>query len=174
MAYMVTWRKSLNKIQFAYSKNYGRSNMSKILKIEGSNVTIGMNNGEMREFALENFQYANPIVGDEVEVYQKETNGEVAVVKSGTISSTQSVGYYAKEKRINKHIFVWVGTFLFGTIGVDRFMRGQVVIGILKLLTLGAYGIWTLIDWIIALTKCYGAAFKNDEDVTFINGKYGR
>jgi TM2 domain-containing membrane protein YozV len=57
------------------------------------------------------------------------------------------------EKRINKHIFTWVGTFLFGVIGVDRFMRGQIEEGIFKLVTLGGCYIWALIDWIIALTK---------------------
>jgi TM2 domain-containing membrane protein YozV len=57
------------------------------------------------------------------------------------------------EKRIDKNVFIWVGTFLFGEIGVDRFMRGQVGLGILKLITIGGFGIWWLIDWIIALTK---------------------
>jgi TM2 domain-containing membrane protein YozV len=57
------------------------------------------------------------------------------------------------EKRIDKNVFTWVGTFLFGAIGVDRFMRGQVDLGILKLITLGGLGIWVLIDFITALTK---------------------
>lgn len=30
------------------------------------------------------------------------------------------------EKKINKHIFVWIGNFLVGHFGVDRFMRGQI------------------------------------------------
>jgi TM2 domain-containing membrane protein YozV len=72
------------------------------------------------------------------------------------------------QKRINKHIFTWVGSFLFGELGVDRFMRGQVGLGILKLVTLGAFGIWALIDWIIALTKLgdYG------DDFLFIGGRW--
>lgn len=57
------------------------------------------------------------------------------------------------EKRINKHVYTWVGSFLFGSIGVDRFMRGQVGLGILKIVTLGGAGFWSLADWIIALTK---------------------
>ncbi len=45
------------------------------------------------------------------------------------------------EKRINKHVFVWVFTFLIGGLGVDRFVRGQIGLGVLKLLTGGGCGI---------------------------------
>ena len=78
----------------------------------------------------------------------------------------------SNERRINKHIFVWVGTFLFGGIGVDRFLRGQIGLGIFKLLTAGGFGIWSLVDFIIALVKVYGDDFGSEEDVRFIDGDY--
>lgn len=70
-------------------------------------------------------------------------------------------------RTINKHFFVWVGTFLFGYFGVDRFLRGQILFGVLKIFV-DWFGIWTLIDWIIALTK-YSIT---GEDFTFIDGKW--
>ena len=82
----------------------------------------------------------------------------------------------AVEKKINKHIFVWVFAFLLGGLGVDRFMRGQVGVGILKLI-FGwcTCGIWWLIDWIIALVKAYSSnSFGAEEEITFVNGKYGK
>lgn len=76
------------------------------------------------------------------------------------------------EKKMNKHVFVWVFTFILGELGVDRFVRGQIGLGILKLITCGGCGIWYLVDWIIALTKVYGSAYADSEDVVFINGQY--
>ncbi|MDR1881826.1 MAG: NINE protein [Prevotella sp.] len=84
-------------------------------------------------------------------------------------------GGQIKTITINKNIFVWVFSFLLGGIGLDRFMRGQVGIGVCKLL-FGwlTFGIWCLVDWIIAMIKAYGEAYKNAEDITFINGRYSK
>lgn len=76
------------------------------------------------------------------------------------------------EKRMNKHVFVWVFTFLLGELGVDRFVRGQIGLGVVKLITAGGCGIWAMVDWIIALTKVYGSAYADTEDVVFIDGQY--
>lgn len=78
------------------------------------------------------------------------------------------------EKRMNKHVFCWVFTWLLGGLGIDRFMRGQVGLGVLKLITGGGCGVWALIDWIIALTKVYGSSFGSDEEVVFIDGQYAK
>ena len=76
------------------------------------------------------------------------------------------------EKRVNKNVFVWVFCFLLGGLGIDRFVRGQVGLGILKLITAGGCGVWGLVDWIIALTKAYGAAYSASDEVVFVGGKY--
>jgi len=147
--------------------------MSKIIKIDGNTVTIGMDDGEMTKVPLESINYENPQVGDDVKLF-KDENTIIVIRTNATNAQTiyETTAYVAKEQSINKHIFVWIGTFLFGNIGVDRFMRGQIGFGILKLLTVGGCGIWSLVDFIIGVVKAYGNEFNEDENITFIDGKY--
>lgn len=153
--------------------------MAEILSINGAEVKIGEDDGKVVTTPIASLQFANPKVGDKVDVYR---DGKNFIIKR---SEESSCGGADGERSINKHVFVWIGTFMFGGLGVDRFMRGQVGLGILKLLlcSIGwitiigglAGWIWTLVDWITGIIKAYGGAYSDTENITFDeNGNYTR
>ncbi|MDD6155036.1 MAG: TM2 domain-containing protein [Eubacteriales bacterium] len=82
----------------------------------------------------------------------------------------------AKIVTMEKNLHTWLFAFLLGAFGVDRFIRGQIGLGIAKLLlNWGTFGIWALVDWIIAIVEAYSKDhFGNDRDFVFIDGKYAK
>lgn len=58
-----------------------------------------------------------------------------------------------KQKIKLNWIITLVISIIFGWIGVDRFMMGQIGLGLLKLFTGAGFGIWWIIDVILIATK---------------------
>lgn len=50
-------------------------------------------------------------------------------------------------------IMMLIISLLFGTLGIDRFLLGDIGMGVLKLLTGGLCGILTLVDWFLIMNK---------------------
>lgn len=50
-------------------------------------------------------------------------------------------------------ILMLIISLLFGTLGIDRFLLGDIGMGVLKLLTGGLCGILTLVDWFLIMNK---------------------
>ena len=49
-----------------------------------------------------------------------------------------------------RQLTILIISFLAGYFGLDRFYRGQVAFGVIKLITMGGFGIWYLVDVAIA------------------------
>ncbi len=75
-------------------------------------------------------------------------------------------------RRCNKHIFTWVFSFLLGIYGVDRFARGQIGLGLLKMMTFGGFGMWYMADLIVAILESYAGPYRDQEDLEF--DQFGR
>ncbi len=140
--------------------------MAEILKIADKDAKVGTDDGKVVTVPTSSINYDNPKEGDKVKIYK---DGKDYIITRSGSSIDDVFGTDAKgNRRINKHLFVWLCAFVGGGIGLDRLVRGQIGIGVCKILfgwlTLG---IWYLVDWIIALTKAYGASYGNVEDITF-------
>lgn len=146
--------------------------MAEILKITKTEAKIGTDDGKVLSVPVGSINYAEPKQGDRVKVFQD--GNDYIVTRDGLSMDGIFEADEKGNKRINKHLFVWVGSFLLGGFGVDRFLRGQIGAGVCKLLfNWLTFGIWSLVDWLIALTKAYGSAYGKVEDITFDkNGGY--
>lgn len=143
--------------------------MAEILKLTAKDAKIGKDDGEVITVSRKSINYSDPQEGDKVKVFK---DGKNYIISKDTTSSASMGGIFEIDakgyRKINKHLFVWVGTFLLGGFGVDRFLRGQIPVGVCKLLfSWATLGIWPLVDWIIALSKAYGGAYSNTEEITF-------
>lgn len=63
------------------------------------------------------------------------------------------------------YVVAWLLSLLLGTFGIDRFYLGRIGTGILKLITLGGLGVWTLVDWI-----CITLGVVRDKQGRTLNG----
>ena len=62
---------------------------------------------------------------------------------------------------------IFIGSFF---LAIDRFMLGQVGLGILKILTLGGLWIWMIADWITAKSRARQYNFNKLQEIT---GQFG-
>ena len=69
------------------------------------------------------------------------------------LQNPEEVGMAGAVKKDKNWIAALLLSILVGSLGVDRFYMGYIGLGILKLITLGGFGIWWLIDLILVAMK---------------------
>ena len=92
---------------------------------------------------------------------------------SEQLSAPATSAVYGMDRRsVGKVLYVLMA-FFFGGIGVHRFLRGQVGLGILMIL-IGwlTLGIWPLVDFIISLAKL--SSYPGDTYVFTADGRWAR
>lgn len=136
--------------------------MKKIILIEGGEVKIGSDDGSVTTVPLGCLRYSGAMVGDCVELYND--NGTFIVLRAKAPKATSDeeelpAGY----KKSEKSIYTWVHTWLFGAFGVNRFVRGQIGLGVLKLVLNISVFIPMLVGVVGALTTSSGSFYGYNE-----------
>ena len=141
--------------------------MSEILAINESTVKVGEDDGSMADLPIASLHFSNPVVGDKVRVFK---DGKNVIVKREEATVGSIVSTDGDRRKINKIVYIVI-TFFLGGLGINRFMRGQIGLGILMLLVGWlTFGIWWLVDFIISLTKL--SAFPGDDYVFTADGRF--
>lgn len=56
----------------------------------------------------------------------------------------------AAKSEYERQLTILIISLLAGYLGLDRFYRGEVALGVIKLITLGGFGVWYIVDLVIA------------------------
>lgn len=120
--------------------------MAKILKIEGSTVTIGMDDGTIKEVNTVDCSGFTPAVGVEVDVFSAENK---VIVSKKAVPLTANAPH-----SVNKVGYVLLAFFL-GGIGIHKFYAGHILLGFIYLIFCWTFipGFIAFIEFIIGLCK---------------------
>ena len=138
--------------------------MAEILEINNGTIKVGNDDGTLINLPIASFHFSNPKVGEKVKVYKDDENIIVKRVQESSVVDSSD------RRSVNKILYILL-TFFLGFLGVHRFLRGQVGLGICMIL-FGwlTFGIWWLIDFIISLTKL--ASYEGDDYIFTPDGRW--
>jgi TM2 domain-containing membrane protein YozV len=78
-------------------------------------------------------------------------NYHLSVIRDRLLAMDDSKWGLISTLRFKDPVLILIVSILVGTLGIDRFLIGDIGLGVGKLLTCGGLGIWTIIDWFLIM-----------------------
>ena len=76
---------------------------------------------------------------------------QLSFVRERILALDDSKKFQVQSLQFKDPTMMLIISVIVGGIGIDRFLVGDVGLGVAKLLTCGGLGIWTIIDWFLIM-----------------------
>jgi len=132
------------------------------MTFDSSNMTIVLKHQHLHSTSTSDDIPAVHVSGTNASAVSRETLNsthqapKVDVQNLMNRSLAYEVNMTSSSTQISKIGLAVVNLLFLGICGVDRCMAGQVCLGVIKGLTLGALGVWSLLDYVTIVINCLG------------------
>ena len=95
--------------------------------------------------------------------------GSIPYMKSELLKMTVAQFQSLQMSERKDPMILLLVSILVGSFGIDRFLLGQVGLGVVKLITCGGFGIWTIVDWVIIMGETKKWNFESFQRTAMLN-----
>ena len=86
---------------------------------------------------------------------------QIHIVRDRLLELDDTKKFQVQTLQLKDPTMILIVSILIGSVGIDRFLIGDVGLGVAKLITCGGLGIWTIIDWFLIMGATRQKNFEN-------------